>query len=126
MSRYAGYRHGPESDTPYHYTKCPAVWVPLMPAVSRDVCVCRYAGYRHGPESDTPYHYTKCPAVWVPLMPAVSRDVCVCRYAGYRHGPESDTPYHYTSYHWLQLCARLCFVIVFEVIYFTSVFHKVV
>ena len=37
------------------------------------------------------------------------------RYPGYRYGPESESRYEYTPYHWLQLCARLTFIIVFEV-----------
>ena len=37
------------------------------------------------------------------------------RYHGYRYGPESEMKYEYTSHHWLQLCDRLAFIIVFEV-----------
>jgi len=40
------------------------------------------------------------------------------RYNGYRYGPESEMKYEYTSHHWLQLCARFAFIIVFEVITF--------
>jgi len=42
-------------------------------------------------------------------------DFVRCRYPGHRYGPESEFKYEYTSYHWVQLCIRFSFIIVFEV-----------
>ena len=44
----------------------------------------------------------------------------LCRYADYREGPSSEDKYEFTSMYWHVFCARLAFVILFEV---SSVCH---